>query len=324
MVSNQNDIDVIISKFLSGEADPEEAMFLEDWKDESAENLAYFRDSEKLFGFGGTEETLQKPAVHSAWEKIESQLVEKPKAKIFKLNPAFFRMAASMTILIGLAGFLGYYYLNSSKETQSYASTEITKDVRLKDGTGIVIASNSSVSLDAGFGQKNRKLTLKGSAYFTVTHDEKMPFIIDAGEIYIKDLGTKFNVDSKKDTLFVSVDEGIVYMYDKRGAETTLYAGESAFYLRKTHELVTHKAVVAKNIKFSFANKKLAEVIKNLNKAYDTQIELENNTLSDCTITTQFENEDLEMALTVITETLGLKFRQTEKGYIILGEKCKN
>lgn len=324
MVDNRNDIDVVISKFLSGEATPEEAMFLEDWKSESDANLQHYLESERLLGWGEAPE-MQEINVSAAWEKIEPQLTEeKPKARIFKLNPAFFRMAASYLILFGLVGAIGYYLMKKPADDILYASTENKRTVYLEDGTDIVIASNSSVVVDAGYGKTNRKLKLTGSAYFTVKHDEAKPLIIEAGEVFIKDLGTKFDVVAVQDTLFVSVDEGIVSMYDKSGSEVTLHAGESAYYLNVSNQLVSIKKAVSKALKFNFRNRKLGEVVKNLNKAYGTEIELENPALENCTITTRFEDENLEMALTVITETLGLKYKPTPKGYLIFGAKCTN
>ncbi len=324
MVNNLNDIDILISKFLSGEAGPDEAILLEDWKAESSENLRHYLNAEKLF-FLTENEAPQTIDVAAAWEKVAPQLEEKPKAKIFRLTPAVFRMAASFLILIGIGGSIGYFLMNQGRSEQVFASAGKFK---LQDGTQMQIASHSSVSVNKDFGKQNRLLKLKGSAYFTVEHNEAMPFIIDAGEVFIKDLGTKFNVVSAQDTLHVSVDEGIVSVYDRAGEQLTLKAGESAYYLRSSKELVAGAPVtelVSKQaqqvLKFDFANKKLGEVIKSLNKAYKTNIELENNALANLTITTKFENEDLDVVLSIVTETLGLKYQKTNKGYLILAAK---
>lgn len=324
---------MLISKFLSGEADPEEAIFLEDWKAESAANQQYYQQSETLFLLAENEMP-QTVDVAAAWEKVAPQLNENqaeeayaaPNGKIVRFTPAFFRMAASFLILIGIGGSIGYFMLKSPAG-DVFASAGKAQRFELKDGTQILVASNSSVSTDAGFGKTNRRLKLKGSAYFTVEHNEAMPFVIDADGVFIQDLGTKFDVKDGKDTLHVRVDEGIVSVYNKNGAQATLHAGENAYYLKSAQALVVHAAETAtqatsqpKAIKLDFVNKKLGEVAKSLSKAYGEKVEVQDQALSNLMITTKFENEDLDMALAIITETLGLTYEKTAKGYLIHGK----
>ena len=35
---------------------------------------------------------------------------------------------------------------------------------------------------------------LEGEAFFKVRHDKKRPFVVDAGGVLTKDLGTSFNI----------------------------------------------------------------------------------------------------------------------------------
>lgn len=320
MEYNRQDIDILISKFLSGEAEPEEAIFLEDWKAESPENLEHFRGAEQLFHLTQDRRAPQQPDVAAAWKKIAPQLEAQPKAKMVRMTPAFFRMAASFLILIGIGGSIGYYFLKQPAG-DVFASAGQGQYVALKDGSQVEVAPHSSISLDAGFGKSNRRVRLKGSAYFTVDHNEGMPFIIEAGDVFIKDLGTKFDVRDQRDTLVVRVDEGVVSVYDNHGQEKTLKAGEKAYYLKKRHQLVSeasqYKAPEPKPVKLDFVDQKLSEVVKVLSKAYGERVTLDNAALGDLTITTKFENEPLEVVLSIITETLGLKYATTDKGYII-------
>ena len=71
-------MDALIGKFLSGEANPDEAMLLEDWIAESDENKRHFEQSAKAFG-------LVEKAISTdhAWEKVQGELKQAP---IRKLN----------------------------------------------------------------------------------------------------------------------------------------------------------------------------------------------------------------------------------------------
>lgn len=65
----------------------------------------------------------------------------------------------------------------------------------LADGTEVKLNSNSKLVYPHQFQKgKERKVQLEGEAFFRVKHDSQSPFIVDAGGILTKDLGTAFNV----------------------------------------------------------------------------------------------------------------------------------
>ena len=205
------------------------------------------------------------------------------------------------------------------------ASGSSETEVTLKDRTSVRVLANSSVVVDAGFGKSNRRLKLKGSAYFEVVHKEEIPFVVDAGKVFIKDIGTKFSVTSSQneDTVFVKVDEGVVLLFDSIGAQIEIKATERALYIKSRKQIVTPKGSQVSGGKVSFINASLGEVIARLSDNYKVSIVLENSLLANCTITTHFENEDIETVLTVISETLGLSFEKSGDSYILKGEVCK-
>lgn len=65
----------------------------------------------------------------------------------------------------------------------------------LSDGTEVKLNSNSRLVYPHQFRKgKERKVHLEGEAFFQVKHNSKSPFIVDAGGVLTKDLGTTFNV----------------------------------------------------------------------------------------------------------------------------------
>jgi transmembrane sensor len=235
------------------------------------------------------------------------------------------RIAATLVIVLGLGSLIAFFVKDKNTNAVTYTATQTSNTIKLQDGTAVTIAPHSSLSADKEFGKSNRIVQLKGSAYFSVVHKEDLPLIIDAGNIFIKDIGTKFNVLSSinNDTIHVRVDEGIVQLFDSLGTELTLKASEAAFYIKSTKQL--HAISKSKtSIQFNFVNDKLIDVVSNLSKAYNVPIELQHKTLENCTITTRFTNENIETVLSVITETVGLKYEKTSLGFVITGEKCNN
>ena len=72
------------------------------------------------------------------------------------------------------------------------------KDMKLtlSDGTEVWLNANSRLTYPTAFKGKERKVTLQGEAYFKVTHDAHHPFIVKAGDMETRVLGTEFNVNA--------------------------------------------------------------------------------------------------------------------------------
>ena len=84
-MNTEADIDELIGKYFSGEALPEEAMHLEDWKNLNEENHLYFLQSEKIFS-----SSTHKADSVDAWNKVSS-----------KINPSAKRIPIRSLIAIG-------------------------------------------------------------------------------------------------------------------------------------------------------------------------------------------------------------------------------
>lgn len=76
------------------------------------------------------------------------------------------------------------------------------KDMKLtlSDGTEVWLNANSRLTYPTAFKGNERKVTLQGEAYFKVTHDARHPFIVKAGEMETRVLGTEFNVNASDAT----------------------------------------------------------------------------------------------------------------------------
>lgn len=325
MIKVEN-IDELIGKFFSGEASPEEAMLLDDWKDDHPDNLLHYTNSEKLFALIHNEKDTLEPDSKAAWKKIRDK-IEVP-VNIIPLNRKrsyAWLAAACIILLIGGSILLNYVFKTEKQQEIAYITGKETKSVQLTDGTVISISPNSNLVVDKGFGKKNRTLHLKGAADFSVVHQEKLPFIVDAGDVFIKDIGTKFSIKSSADTdtVYVRVDEGVVLLFDSLGSSLEIKATGKALYIRSIKKIVSEVTEKKISAAVQFSNSSLEEVILKLNSIYDTEITVENVQLNKCTITTQFDKENLETVLGIITETLGLSYEKTSSGYLIKGQSCQ-
>ena len=144
------------------------------------------------------------PKEHSA-EKSFSRLMariqpDNNSIDIFRQRANRYRIwmaAATVAMLIAMSGWL-YNIVSDSEPAFIVASnnTGIVQKVTLPDGTIINLNTCSRLTYPESFSGKSREVFLDGEAYFDVAHDKRHPFIVRAGELKIRVLGTKFNVNA--------------------------------------------------------------------------------------------------------------------------------
>lgn len=144
------------------------------------------------------------PKEHSA-EKSFSRLMariqpDNNSIDIFRQRANRYRIwmaAATVAMLIAMSGWM-YNIVSDSEPAFIVASnnTGIVQKVTLPDGTIINLNTCSRLTYPESFSGKSREVFLDGEAYFDVAHDKRHPFIVRAGELKIRVLGTKFNVNA--------------------------------------------------------------------------------------------------------------------------------
>jgi len=70
------------------------------------------------------------------------------------------------------------------------------KNVRLADGSSVWLNGNSRLILPERFSDTLRVVTLEGEAFFEIERDTTRPFIVNAGELSTRVLGTSFNISA--------------------------------------------------------------------------------------------------------------------------------
>jgi len=305
-------MDDLISKYLCGEATPDEAMELEEWKQISRENQLYFENMQATFLLVSNVEW-SAPEIKAAWQKFNNK--PKPSAKIGWI----YGLAAAL--VVGLLSVV--FLMKDDKMPSELIAKQSSVTQSLSDQSEVTLQANSKISYEDGFGTEHRQLKLSGKGKFTVTHNEDLPFIIESNGVFIEDLGTVFSVESmpESDTVYVVVNEGIVRLYDEHGSEIIIKAGEKAWYIRSQKTIITN--LETKVLKFDFKDTRLAEVVDLLEKTYEIDVQLSPESIGECKITTQFFDEEVATIITVIAETLGFKYEYQDHHYKIQGKPCQ-
>jgi ferric-dicitrate binding protein FerR (iron transport regulator) len=106
---------------------------------------------------------------------------------------------ASAVLLLGgigvVARMIGRHTGTSSTTVATYATTNGQRaTITLLDGTVVALDVASRLDVPADFAAGDRTVRLSGSALFTVSHQERVPFTVQAGGISTRVLGTTFMV----------------------------------------------------------------------------------------------------------------------------------
>ncbi|CDS92078.1 putative FecR protein [Sphingobacterium sp. PM2-P1-29] len=150
-------------------------------------------------------------------------------------------------------------------------------NVKLPDGSKIILNSGSSLSYPIRFDDSIRLVKLIGEAYFEVAKDLKHPFKVETTDRQLVTvLGTHFNLKSYQGELTeTTLLEGKVALSsDQTNAAVILKPGQQSTFDKhtfKTQYVHAEEAVAWSRNLFVFNHMTLREIFKNLERWYDVE-----------------------------------------------------
>jgi ferric-dicitrate binding protein FerR (iron transport regulator) len=228
--------------------------------------------------------------------KINTE-INKPKEKLRRL---YFKTATIAALAIVLLGIPILIIQSTSKNliTQSASKGEL-KNLFLPDGSQLILNANSSVTYSTDF-ENNRKLNLKGEAYFKVVKNPRRPFVVKTEQFETTVLGTSFTIKAYKNhPNQISVLTGKV---EVNSTKKTHFK----FILTKNQQLLFSKSILpvlsddtkedflawTKNTMI-FKNSTLDEVAETLENKFNVSIIFDSNDLRKLRISGKFKEENL-------------------------------
>jgi len=328
-----NDMDDLIGKVLAGEATAQEQEMVILWRKQHDANEKYFNQLKHIFEKAGATNVQVEFDADAAWNKVKSQLNKSDDNVIpISRTPYFSPLRIAATVFF-LVAFSVVIYLKTAPPVQTLAvESEITtRQDTLPDGSTAFLNKKTELQFEYNPREKTRKVKLKGEAYFTVKHEDEKPFIIEADEILVRDIGTEFNLKAypDKDTIEIVVTHGEVQFYTRSDSGLNLKAGEKAIYSKRTKEFYRIEkpdtnTLAYKTKVFSFNNTDLRSVVMLLNEVYNSKISLASESLYNCRLTANFKEDNPEIIVEVIAETMGLELSKKEDQLILSGKGCEN
>lgn len=253
-----------------------------------------------------------------AWDRFTQKLAQKK----HQARNQWLKIAATILVIFSVA--LSLILVDTKADLIQVASKDQIKSISFPDGSTGILNENSQFAFPENFGME-RNVSFIGEAYFDIMKSEK-PFIIDAGGVDVKVLGTAFNLITNEDVVKLYVDRGLV-AFSKDGVETKVGAGHEAIFNKKTGN-VEIKDVPSLNIMswrngdFQFNNTPLKDALEDLSNYYDVEFKFSNEKLLSCRISASIKNKSIGEVLNLLESILDVKTKQKGQIVKISGKGC--
>ena len=340
-MNSENRITELMHTYFSGNITSEDSLFLEETIKKSPELQKQFAGLSELYGQLQADFIERTIDTETEWQKFsqklelktdekETELAEKKYYPRFIFNNKWISVAALLTV-VAVASFILFFVPSTSSGILVLKATDSIQSVKLADGSHVVLNKGSILIVPKKFSGKNRNAILYGNAYFEVTHKDDFPFIVSSDNVSVKVLGTKFfvNTNSGKEKMEVALTEGRVEVFNKASIDkmVVLQPGEKVTF-PQTGDPEKKIKIEDKNFMawqtgiLMFNDEPLSNVVSEINTAFHSKIELENNEIGHCRISATFQHQPLDAIIKVVAETLNLTVEKKNSTIILSGKPC--
>lgn len=259
-------------------------------------------------------------------------------SKYRKLGIKALSYAAIFILGIGLF-FLVDFKKSASSTVEEFVTITIPygskSEIELPDGSIVTLNSGSYLKYPTAFGLNTRNIEFEGEAFFDISRNEKVPFVVNTSDIHIKVLGTTFNVKSypEDEIIETTLVTGTIEIFHKRNekqqskhiylkpnekisipkhshtsvTKTGITNSDSKKIIETTPKIILEKGINTayytawKNNKLVFDNEKFSEIMIKMERWYDITIEIHFLEISDERFSGKFEKETLQQSMEALS-----------------------
>lgn len=236
------------------------------------------------------------------------------------------KVAAAVFITILVFSYIDYLKGKSEKglvQTISVPAGQRT-NVTLPDGTNVWLNARTTLSYAADFGLGNRDLKLDGEAYFDVTPNKDLPFIVETSKGKIKVLGTQFNIMDYSENPYyeAALMEGKLELeMSSSENKTLLLPGNKAVFKNERLEVSRvedYEIYRWREGLICFRNQTFETIVKEFEKYYGVQIVVDNEDIKKTRYTGKFRQSDgVNYALYVLRRDIYFEFIKDDERNVI-------
>jgi len=226
-------------------------------------------------------------------------------------------------------GILAYH---EGEETQATGSTNkllipagARYQLRLSDGTEVWLNAATELEYPVQFSSAERRVKLKGEAFFQVRSDASRPFIVELENGSVIATGTTFNISSYATDAFMETTlvSGKISVKSSNGHSLGMIPGDQ-FRLNRADQTYVLQQVDTrfytswKEGVLLFNSVSLAELAQKLERWYDVKISFSSEKTAALRFSGAMENSrKLEFLLGLIAESSGISYEVQSKTIVI-------
>ncbi len=342
---------------------PGDTLFWKEWlamnpdRRDLVESAARLLDmTESAFNQIGDEEIY--PELDRLSVSLESYGQDLPAGDRFGTIKRYF--AAAGVLLLTVAGWWFYARQDAVDNSGKIAGTAVPQSPALEqkinrtadaqvlylgDGSTVTLQPGSRLSYPHAFTGKTREVFLTGEAFFEVVKEPGHPFIVYAGTLATKVLGTSFRIrameNDRQVTVVVKTGKVSVFPVSADGPQggrmddTDLKEGmiltqnQKIVYTsgdsRLTRSLADTPEMLAAQVSaapFNFRAAPAGEVFGALSEAYGVEIIFDQEAMKNCYLTAALDHEPLFEKMDLICKTFGAEFEQMDGTIIVTSSGC--
>lgn len=324
MIHKDSDIEIIISRYLSKEATPEEIKVLDDWVSAAPENYRNFLSQKNVWEVSHPAFHPEEIDVESAHRKVMEQILHpsQPVSVRPKLSFLHYWQQVAAILLLPLLILSAYLYFKPASQIAETYQELFTpygtwSVVNLPDGSKVWLNAGSSLKYPTQFNDKQRVVSMQGEAYFEVESDKEHPFIVKTKQLTVEATGTAFNVNAyaPDHVAAVTLVKGKVAVTLDQKKTISLSPGEKIDYnlttsLYNVNKTNTYKWCSWKDGILIFRDDPLEYVFKRLGQTYNVEFILKDAELGKYSYKATFEGESLNEILRLLEMSAPIRCKE--------------
>jgi ferric-dicitrate binding protein FerR (iron transport regulator) len=200
-------------------------------------------------------------------------------------------------------------------------------EIRLTDGTQVVLAADSRITIPADFDSTRRTVTLVGEAYFDVVHNNLKPFVVNVRGAVVRDIGTRFDVRAYPADASVRlvVTHGEVKLRNATAPDISgrlLHAGQltrmdSQGVISEVRSVDTAHYVAWTRGSLEFIDTPMPDVATEIGRWYDVDIHLKGSALTTRRLTATVRDQPLSGMLEQLAVSLDARLERHGRAVIL-------
>lgn len=321
-MTDKDQIQPIITAYLSGKATAEERSKLDDWVKQSPDNDRYYQEMRNIWQVMHPAFTPSEIHVFEAEKKVLANIATTRRNIARTLIIYWQRMAA--VLVIPLLIICTYLFLEKDNgvydeiEYQEVKSPHGTfSEVRLPDGTNVWLNGGSTLKYPLTFRKGERDVFLSGEGYFEVHSDKENPFIVKTDQITLRATGTAFNVEAygSDSITAVTMVNGKIDVAFGNSSPVAMVPGERASFNNLTKQCLIaktdpYKWYAWKDGLMIFRDDPLEFVFKKIGQTFNVNITVRDSAIAKQLYRATFEHESLDEILNLLKLTAPIQYKK--------------